>query len=564
MVLFITPTCKMGVFISKSANISGNLKHSTDAAGSDVIETVVCKTDDLQNGQMKEVDIGDQKALLIKDGGSFYAVGGKCTHYGAPLSKGAYCNGRVRCPWHGACFDVKTGDIEDFPGLDSLPCYKVEVTNGNVKIKADKKSLTSSKRVKVMSKAETKNHKSVLIIGGGPASVACAETLRQEGFTGRISIATKEKYLPYDRPKLTKAMTATPESIALRNSDFHKSHNIDILNEKEASSVDTKEKSVKFMDGTTLKYDSLVVATGGRPRSLPAPGTDLQNVCQLRTPDDANRIADNSKDKNVVIIGSSFIGMEVAAYLVDKATSVTVVARAKVPFEYALGLRIGTILQKLHEDKGVKFLFDYGIKEFIGENNKLTSVLLSDGTSLPADVCVLGIGVMPATDFLKDSGIDVNYRGFIPVNRLMETNIKDVYAAGDVVEFPLFNLDDKIVNVQHYQMAHAQGRTAAYSIMGKKKEIRSVPFFWTQMYGKSVRYTGYGVGHDDVVLHGNLDELKFVAFYTKGEEVIAVASLNYDPIVSQAAELMFSGQKLLKSEIISAPDSWTGKLNSSP
>ncbi|KAJ8312313.1 hypothetical protein KUTeg_009686 [Tegillarca granosa] len=188
---------------------------------------------------MKEVDIGDQKALLIKDGGLFYAVGGKCTHYGAPLSKGtilklyitwlhksAYCNGRVRCPWHGACFDVKTGDIEDFPGLDSLPCYKY--------------------------------------YNLGPASVACAETLRQEGFTGRISIATKEKYLPYDRPKLTKAMTATPESIALRNSDFYKSHNIDILNEKEASSVDTKEKSVKFMDGTTLKYDSLVVATGGR------------------------------------------------------------------------------------------------------------------------------------------------------------------------------------------------------------------------------------------------------------------------------------------------------------
>ncbi|KAJ8312314.1 hypothetical protein KUTeg_009687 [Tegillarca granosa] len=465
---------------------------SMSSSSSDVVEAVVCGENELKDGEMREVEVDNRPVLIVREEGKYYAVGSKCTHYGAPLVKGAHCNGRVRCPWHGACFNIKTGDIEDFPGLDSIPTFEVEVSDGKVKVKANKAILAQTKRQKSMCKADDQTKKSVLIVGGGPASVICAETLRQEGFTGQISIATREKCLPYDRPKLSKA-----------------------------TSVNTEKKAVTFSDGSDMTYDSLLLAT-----------------------DDANFIAEKAAGKKVVIIGSSFIGMEVAAFLADKAESVSVVDIIKVPFQLVLGEKVGSVLQKLHEDNGIKFYFEKGIKQFEGEDGKVTEAILSDDTRLPADLCVLGVGVVPATDFLKDSGIQMSDRGFISVDKLMKTNVPDVYAAGDIVEFPLFTVYDKMANVQHWQMAHAHGRTAALSIMGTPKEIKR-----------------YGVGYDDIVVHGDLDAQKFVACYTKGDEVIAVSSLNFDPIVSQAAEIMASGKKILKSQILDSPDNWAERFS---
>jgi len=524
------------------------------------VEAVVCNEEDLKPGEMKEVDVGGEgTALLVRDASGYYAIGPKCSHYGAPLVKGAFSNGRVRCPWHGACFNVKTGDIEEYPGLDSVPKYKVEVSAGKVKIIADKDSLANVKRQKAMCKRAA-GGKDVLIIGGGPASVACAETLRQEGFQGNVTIVTKDKYIPYDRIKLSKAMDVKPDAISLRKDDFYKAHDITVQTDKEVKKVDPAGKSVMFADGSSKKFDSLLIATGGTPRVLPIKGVDLQNVFSLRTPDDANQIAQAAAGKNVVIIGSSFIGMEVTAYLADKAKSVSVVDMIKVPFQLTLGDKVGSVMQKMHEEKGVKFHFESGIQEFAGVDGKVTEAVLSTGVRLPADVAILGVGVVPATDFLKDSGIKMSNRGFVSVNENMATDQPNVFAAGDIVEFPLFSVGGANVNIQHWQMAHHHGRNAALSIIGKKQPIRSVPYFWTVMYGKSVRYTGYGPGYDDVVVHGNLDEYKFVAYYTKGEEVVAAASLNFDPIVSQVAEMFQAGKKITKSEIKSDPSSWTARL----
>ncbi|XP_052800272.1 apoptosis-inducing factor 3-like isoform X2 [Mya arenaria] len=520
------------------------------------VEAIVCDVDDLKSGEMKEVDVGGAgTALLVRDGDNFYAMGPKCSHYGAPLIKGVLCNGRVRCPWHGACFNIKSGDIEEFPGLDSVPSYKVEVSDGKVKVRADKAALTNVKRQKAMCQSSPGN-KGVLIIGGGPSSVACAETLRQEGFQGDITIISRDKYLPYDRIKLSKAMDIKPDAIALRNADFYQSNDITVKTNKEVKAVNTSDKTVKFVDDSSSSYDSLLIATGGQPRVLPIPGVDLKNVFSLRTPDDANAIAAAATGKNVVIIGSSFIGLEVASYMHDKAASVHVLCRGQCPLEHVFGKRVGQVFTKLHEDKGVKFHFEAGIKEFVGVDGAVTEAILSTGVRIPADVAILGVGVVPATSFLKDSGIEMTDRGFIPVNENMATNVKDVYAAGDIVEFPLFSVGGKSVNIQHWQMAHAHGRNAAYSILGKPSPIRSVPYFWTVMYGKSVRYTGYGPGYDDIVVHGDLEDNKFVAFYTKGDEVVAVASLNFDPIVSQAAEMFQAGKTITKQEIQSDPKSW--------
>ncbi|XP_067650688.1 apoptosis-inducing factor 3-like isoform X2 [Haliotis asinina] len=529
----------------------------TKMAANDVF---VCNQEDLKDGEMKEVDVPGGKVLLTREKGQYYAVGPKCTHYGAPLASGVLCNGQVRCPWHGACFNIKTGDIEDFPGLNSLPTFEVSVRDSKVYVKAEEETVKKRFRVKSMVKCSGDNNQTFVLVGGGPATVECAETLRQEGFTGKVIIITREKHLPYDRPKLSKAMSIKPEEIALRQADFYQSHDIDIQTEKEVVSVDTSGKSVKFSDGSSLKFDKLLVATGGKPRTLPIPGLELQNVCQLRSPEDANYIASAAQGKKVVIIGSSFIGMEVAGFLVAKAQSVHVIGRSSAPLANIFGTKIGAVFQKMHEDKGVKFYFERSVKEFVGVDGKVTEAILSDGTKLEADVCVLGIGVVPATDFLKDSGIAMTTRGFITVNKSLQTNVADVYAAGDIVEFPLFMAGDQQANIQHWQMAHKHGHIAALNMLGKTTEVRSVPYFWTVQYGKSVRYTGYGPGYDDVIVHGDLDAPKFVAFYTKGERVVAVASLAFDPIVSQAAQLMLNGGTITKDEIRDDPKSWTSRL----
>ncbi|XP_033123203.1 apoptosis-inducing factor 3-like [Anneissia japonica] len=524
------------------------------------VEVAVCKVDDMKDGEMREVAVGSGKALLIREHGEFSAIGHKCSHYGAPLIKGVLCNGRVRCPWHGACFNSKTGDIEESPGLDSVPMFEVRVEGDDVIVCSKGKEFDSYKRIKSMSCQSPDEDNKILIIGGGAAAITCAEILRQEGFKGQLVMATKEGHVPYDRPKLSKALDTTADALALRKADFFSVYDIDVKTSMEAVSVDTMLNSVKFQNGESLVYDTLVVATGGKPRVLSIPGADLENVCLLRTPEDGNHIVNNARDKNVVIIGASFIGVEVAAYLANKASSVTVIGRSSVPYESSLGKTIGGALQKLCEEKNVKFIMNSAVSELKGEEGKLTEVVLKDGQILPADVCVAGIGVTPSTEFLKDSGVALNDWNAVVVDKTMKTNKQNIYAAGDIVEFPLSIANDAKVNIGHWQMAHAHGRTAALNILEQETEVNSVPYFWTQLFGKSLRFAGYSVGADDVIIDGNMEELKFVAYYTKGDCVVAAASMNCDPVVSQFAEFLMSGKDLLKSEIQSDPSCWKCKL----
>ncbi|XP_071479578.1 apoptosis-inducing factor 3-like [Diadema antillarum] len=541
----------------KQAPKKGQVKNGTHTPG---LEAIVCKVDDMKDGEMREVDIGTGKALLVKELGEFSAIGHKCSHYGAPLVKGALCNGRVRCPWHGACFNTKTGDIEDFPGLDSVPKFEVRISGDDVIVQANPEDFLSHKRVKKMVTCSPDEEKTVLIIGGGAASVTCAETLRQEGFKGQLIVATKEKHLPYDRPKLSKALSSTADSISLRNADFFSIYDINIKTEQEATSIDTVLNSVSFSNGDSISFDNLVVATGGRPRSLGIPGSDLTGVCLLRSPEDGNRIAELAQGKNAVVVGTSFIGMEVAAYLADKAANVTVIGRGSTPYQATLGKKIGAALQKLSESKGVRFIMESGVSEFKGEDGILREVILTDGQSVIADVCILGVGVTPATDFLRDSGINMTSGGAVVVDKYLKTNKPNIYAAGDIASFPLAMADSKEVSIGHWQIAHAHGRVAALNILGQKVEMDSIPFFWTQIFGKSVRYAGYNEGYNDIVIVGDPDELKFVAYYLKDEVVTAVASMNSDPVVSQFAELLASGQELTKSEIQGDPSQWQSKL----
>ncbi|KAK3798334.1 hypothetical protein RRG08_063349 [Elysia crispata] len=559
-----SPSRSMGQNSSRGSYSLNQTNNVQDRPGDvSIVEAVVCSTNDLENGQMKEVEVGEHKVLLVKEKGQFYALGNKCTHYGAPLSKGSYCDGVVRCPWHGACFDVRTGDIEDFPGLDSVHTFQVEVQDTNVLVKADTAAFNNFRRVKKMSRYEPSDPREVLIVGGGPASVVCTETLRQEGFTGKITLVSKETDLPYDRIKLSKTLSAKADEIALRKEDFYRDSDTTVLLGKEVTKVELGAKQVELSDGAKLSFTTLVLATGGRPRKPDIPGVDLANVFTLRTVKDANAIAAKFKDKHMVVLGTSFIGLEVACAMVSHAASVSVVGNSAAPLLHVFGREIGEWIQKLHESKGVKFYNSNSIAEFEGQDGVLTTVKLKDGTHLQADACVLGVGVVPSTDFLQGSGLNLTDNGYILVDKNMRTNIENVYAAGDITQFPLACAGNESVNIQHWQMAHQHGRTAGLDIAGKGREISSVPYFWTVQFGKSIRYAGYHHGYDDMILHGNLSENKFVAFFTKSERVTAAASLGWDPVVSQFAQLLAKGGSLSKEEARQDPSALADKLNKS-
>uniref|UniRef100_A0A8C3L2V1 Apoptosis inducing factor mitochondria associated 3 n=1 Tax=Chrysolophus pictus TaxID=9089 RepID=A0A8C3L2V1_CHRPC len=459
----------------------------------DVVEASVCHVKDLENGQMREVDLGCGKALLIKEGGEFYAMGHKCPHYGAPLVKGVLSKGRVRCPWHGACFNIGTGDIEDFPGLDSLPRFQVKIEKEKVYIRASKQALQTQRRTKMMAKCISLSNynlssTNVLIIGAGIEWHAL----------GQHCVS------------LPSSMDSHPEQIALRPKEFFRMYDIEVLTEMQAAAVDIKNKTAVFKDGFKMEYNKLLIATGNTPKALSCKGKEVENVFNIRTPEDANRVVKLATSKNVVIVGASFLGMEVAAYLTERAHSVSVVELEEVPFKKFFGERVGRAVMKMFESHRVKFYMQTEVSELREQEGKLKEVVLKSGKVLRADVCVVGIGAVPATGFLKQSGINIDSKGFIVVNKMMQTNIPGVFAAGDAVTFPLALRNNKKVNVPHWQMAHMHGRIAALNMLAHGTEISTVPYLWTAMFGKSIRYAGHGEGFDDVVIQGDLDELKFV------------------------------------------------------
>ncbi|ELR53889.1 Apoptosis-inducing factor 3 [Bos mutus] len=497
----------------------------------DCVEAAVCHVKDLENGQMREVELGWGKVLLVKDNGELHALGHKCPHYGAPLVKGVLSRGRVRCPWHGACFNVSTGDLEDFPGLDSLHKFQVKIEKEKVYIRASKQALQLQRRTKVMAtcispSAGYSGSTNVLIVGAGAAGLVCAETLRQEGFSDRIVLCTLDRHLPYDRPKLSKSLDAQPEQLALRPKEFFRAHGIEVLTEAQVVTVDVRNKKAVFKDGFKLEYSKLLLAPGSRwegPRAPRQAGGGL---------------------------GAGAEGELGAAPLPNSGPhSVSVVEVEETPFRRFLGERVGHALMKMFENNRVKFYMQTEVSELRAQEGKLKEVVLKSSKVVRADVCVVGIGAVPATGFLRQSGISLDSRGFIPVNKMMQTNIPGVFAAGDAVTFPLAWRNNRKVNIPHWQMAHAQGRVAAQNMLAQEAEISTVPYLWTAMFGKSLRYAGYGEGFDDVIIQGDLDELKFVAFYTKGDEVISVASMNYDPIVSKVAEVLASGRTIRKREV---------------
>ncbi|XP_050934425.1 apoptosis-inducing factor 3, partial [Lates calcarifer] len=515
---------------------------------SEELTAVVCLESDLQDGQMMEVEVGHRSVLLTRTEGKISAIGNQCTHYGAPLSKGVISGHRVRCPWHGSCFNVHTGDLEECPGMDCLPRHKVKIQNSKVYVSVNKKTFMQEKRIKNMGAAVPGVTHTILLLGGGAASLMCAETLRQEYYSGRIIMVTRDELLPYDKTRLSKVMNVESDSILLRRMEFFHQYDIEVWLRKEALSVDTDKKTISFDDGSVQSYDQLLISTGCRAKGLDVPGMKLDNVKMLETPEDARQIHAACLGCNVVLVGTSFVGMEVASYLIDKAYSITVIGSSVLPYQNTLGPEIGKVTMMMLSEKNVKFYMNDNVTEVKGVNGKVKEVVLKSGKVIPADVLIVGIGIIPNSEFLRGSNIQMDAKNFVPVDKYMRTNIPNVYCGGDVATFPLAMANNKRVNIGHWQMAQAHGRIAALNMLNKQTELNSVPFYWTVLLGKTIRYAGYGEGYTEIVMKGNFEDRKFLALYIKNDEVIAAASLNYDPAVSAVAERFTAGKVITKEE----------------
>jgi len=499
-------------------------------------EVAVFKLSEINDGEMKEVQAGTTPVLLARVNGKCYALAAHCTHYGAPLAEGALSGNRIVCPWHHACFNAENGDLEEPPALDALPNFPVRIDGDDVFV--DISNISTDRRTPEMMRQNAEADKRVFVIlGGGAAGYMAAQTLREDNFRGRIILITQEDRTPYDRPNLSKDYLhghAEPEWMPLRADDFFERYDIEILRGKEALKVDSKARAITFADSTLINYDKLLVATGGIPRKIEMPGSDLKNIFVLRSFDNADSIIAAAKDaKRAIVIGASFIGMEAAFSLRERGLSVTVIAPDKVPFERTLGPEIGGLFQRVHESKGVEFRLGSQAESFDGEEI-VKAVILNSGERLETDLVVVGVGVMPATSFLE--GFETQKDGGINVDKYL--SVEDgLYAAGDIASFPDPRTGER-TRIEHWRTALQQGRVAAHNMAGKPTAFTSVPFFWTTQFDVTLNYVGHAHGWDEIIFQGDVEIQDFLAFYIKDKQITAVAGMNRDHDLAYAEEMI--------------------------
>ena len=497
---------------------------SSDAApltGPDLRAAGAALTEIADGGLMRGHADGEA-VVLARRGNEIFAVGATCTHYSGPLAEGLLVGDTLRCPWHHACYSIRTGEAVRAPALNPIACWTVEQRGGRVYVTGKQASrdplAPADKKASVAAPPA-----SVVIIGAGAAGSAAAEMLRRQAYSGPITVIDGEPDSPYDRPNLSKdflAGTAPAEWIPLRAPGFYEEHQIELVRER-AVGVDTKQSRVVLAGGRTLSYGALLLATGAEPIRLDIPGNDRTFVFTLRSLADSQAIIRAcGRAKHVVVIGASFIGLEVAAALRHRNLDVTVVAPESRPLERVLGPALGDYIRKLHESRGV--VFQLSTKPVrIDEKG----VQLENGVSLPADFVVIGVGVRPRLDLAQQAGLKID-RG-VMVNEYLETSVPRVYAAGDIARWPDPHTGAAI-RVEHWVVAQRQGQTAARNILGARQKFDSVPFFWSQHYENSINYCGHAEQWDRIDVTGRPADGNASVAYRSGAKTFAVASIAQD------------------------------------
>jgi NADPH-dependent 2,4-dienoyl-CoA reductase/sulfur reductase-like enzyme/nitrite reductase/ring-hydroxylating ferredoxin subunit len=486
----------------------------------------ISQSDLPQNGHSKKFEFGETAVLIANVDGDYFAIAPECTHWHGPLDEGMICGHTVMCPWHHACFDLKNGKPLEPPALDALETYNVTMEGGDLIVDLTPKETNSPK-------VTAEEDISMVIVGGGAAGQAAAEELRHQGFDGQIIILSAAAAVPVDRPNLSKdylAGNADPDWIPLRSAEWYEDNAVEIRLNTTVTKIETAQNRLQLSNGETLNYHKLLLATGGKPRELKIPGHDLNGIFLLREWKDADAIMEaTASARKAVIIGSSFIGMEVAAALGGgHELEVTVVSPDVVPFERTLGKDIGQMFQTEHENHNVVFRLENQVTEFVGHDGKLTAVILKNGEKIPADLAVVGIGVQPNTAFLDDSGLELGKDGSVLTSQYLQSSHPDIFAAGDIARWE--DGDGENQRIEHWRVALQQGKTAARNMLDQQESIlERVPFFWTTQWDISLSYVGHATAWDEIIyLHGNPADKTFVGYFLKDGKLQAAASVNRD------------------------------------
>ncbi len=481
---------------------------------------------DLAEGTMRTGHVDGVPVLLVRHRGTVSAVSPECTHYHGPLAEGLVVDGTLRCPWHHACFSLKTGEALGAPAIDPLTCWQVEERDGRIVVGAKQQHAAPAKTGQASER--------VVIVGGGAAGFAAAEMLRRRGYIGQITMVSHDDAVPVDRPNLSKDYLAggAPEDwVPLRGEDWYAENAIALKLKTEATALDVKARAVTLSDGKSLPFDKLLLATGAEPVRLPLPGADQPHVHTLRSFDDSRAIIAGARGaRRALVIGASFIGLEVAASLRARDIEVHVVAPEKRPLERVFGPELGDFVRGLHEEHGVNFHLEDGVTA-IGKD----SATLKSGGEIKADLVVLGVGVRPRLKLAEDAGLTLD-RG-VSVNEYLETSAPGVYAAGDIARWP-DPISGQRIRVEHWVVAERQGQTAALNIMGGHVPFRAVPFFWSQHYDVPINYVGHAEQWDSIEIDGDVMGRDCVVRYKQKGRVLAVASIYRDGDSLRAAAEM--------------------------
>lgn len=478
---------------------------------------------------------GGEAVIVARAAGEIFAVGARCTHYGGPLAEGIIVGETIRCPWHHAAFSLRTGAPTRPPALSNVPCWQVEERDGRIRVTSKRAEPARLAPAAAAARPSNGAPSSVVIVGGGAAGAVAAETLRRGGYTGRVVIVEAGESAPTDRPNLSKdylAGSAPEDWIPLRPDSFYTDNDIELLLGHAAKAIDPKRHLVALDDGSSLPYGALLLATGAAPLTLDLPDAG-QPIHYLRTLADARAIiAAAATARRAVVIGASFIGLEVAASLRARGLDVTVVGPEARPLERVLGAELGDFIRSVHEEHGVVFR--------LGRTAKTVSpgsVTLSEGEEIPAELVVAGIGVRPNLALAEAAGI-VTDRG-VMVDEFLETSEPGIFAAGDIVRFP-YRDSEELIRVEHWVVAQRQAQVAARNILagrnGRRTRFDAVPFFWSQHYDVVIAYVGHAARWDDLSIDGDIGARDCTATFRLHGRTLAVATIFRD-LASLEAEL---------------------------
>jgi apoptosis-inducing factor 3 len=499
-------------------------------------EVVVAKAGELPDGTMKQVTVEGGEILLTNIEGQISAIGAYCAHYNARLETGILSGSTIVCPSHQACFCAKTGNLKEPPALNALPAFDVELRGDDVVVKLPEK-ISKTRIPDMVSPDPGRDPRTFVILGAGAAGNAAAQSLRQNGYQGRILMISDESDLPYDRPNLDKDYLqgeAKDEWMPLRSEKFFQNRGIELILGEKVAKVDVGAKTIAFEKDRIILYDKLLLATGSIPRKLNVPGESLANIFTLRSYADSRAMVKScEKASRAVIVGASFIGLESAASLRKRGLQVTIVAPEAVPFERIFGQEIGNMFRQFHEENGVTFHLGTAVEKFEG-TDAVKTVALTNGIRIEADIVLVGIGVRPNTEYLQ--GVPQEADGSIKTDAYFRA-AEDVYAAGDIARFRDWCFGEHI-RIEHWRTAEQQGRDAALNMAGKPTANMSIPFFWTKQANISIRYVGHVRNWDEIIYDGDVASRNFIAFYVRNDEVHAAAGCKRDKQMAAILELM--------------------------